>query len=482
MAGIRRNLSENYADFLSAATVSEMAGLRALPWQGEPLQGEAVAAQFDAIIGLTTITGAMPFLETAKMAAKSDAGNWQYLKSEPLGHFLVENRALFRAYSHAAGRERCTIVGDYSPAYLAQVTTNIAGMEAANLAILAAAQIQAERGGKTVLIDADPQGQFVFPLLSLPKAPDVLTENLQKPSSFRADMTKCIVPLGKDLHYLNLQASSLRPFDDDELSRILGFLDVDFENIVVYAGKLRSRWLSANAHVNFAVGDASYRGELESLLRHREGSHTALLAKGKEQYFPCLGAEFSAKKPFEFWQNPPHELLAVKKFIRQTAGTNRIAIGGSAGASGFLSCFTGLNLYLRHADSGELKAEEVLKRLQNRLRAYYPKSAFFSTRSIYRNVSTLSKAAATTILEVGEYPQLVSLLQSTELRAAAIFPAGILRPLNESGVRISAVSADGLLQFRDRAQRGGFDRVVSVPRFKLKNPNALGAIMEQVQA
>lgn len=459
-----------------------MAGLRALPWQAEPLPGEAVAAQFDPAIGLTAITGAMPFLETAKMTPKGATENWQYLKSEPLGHFLVENRALFRTYAHAASGEKCTIVGDYSPAYLVQVTTNIAGMEAANLAVLTAAQIQSERGGKTLLIDADPQGQFVFPLLSLPKAPDVLTENLQKPSSFRADMGKCIVPLSKDLHYLNLQASSLRPFADDEISRILGFLDADFENVVVYAGKLRSRWLSANAHVNFAVGDATYRGELESLLRHRDGSHTVLLAKGKEQYFPCLTPEFSAKKPLEFWLNPPHELLAVKKFIRQTAATNRIAIGGAARANGFLSCFTGLNLYLRFADSGENKAEEILNRLQSRLRAYYPKSAFFSTRSIYRNVAALPKAATTTILEVGEYPQLVSLLQSAELRAAAIFPAGILRPLSVDGVRISAVSADGLLQFRERAQRGGFDRVISVPRFKLKKPNALGAIMEQVQA
>ena len=207
-----------------------------------------------------------------------------------------------------------------------------------------------------------------------------------------------------------------------------------------------------------------------------------LLAKGKEQYFPCLSAGFSAKRPLEFWLHPPHELLAMQKFIRQTAATNRIAIGGAGNASGFLSCFTGLALYLRFADDSDRKAEEILDRLQNRLRAYYPKSAFFSTRSIYRNVAVLPKVAATTILEVGDYPQLVSLVQSAELRAAAIFPAGILRPLSAGGVRISAASADGLLQFRERAQRGGFDRVVSVPRFKLKNPNALGAIMEQVQA
>jgi hypothetical protein len=116
------------------------------------------------------------------------------------------------------------------------------------------------------------------------------------------------------------------------------------------------------------------------------------------------------------------------------------------------------------------------------LRAYYPKSAFFSTRSIYRNIANLPNVAVTTLLEVGEYPQLVSLLRSAELRATAVFPAGILRPLLVDSVRISAVSADGLLRFRDRAQRGGYDRVVSVPRIKLKNPNALGAIMEQVQA
>lgn len=482
MAGSTRILSENYADFLNTATTTESAALRALPWQTEAVPGEAVAAQFDTELGLTTISGALPFLETPKMAAKPAAENWQYLKSEPLGHFLVENRALYRAYTHEAGRQRCTIVGDYAQAYVAQVTTNIPGMEAANFAIFAAAQILSERGGKMLLIDADPQGQFVFPLLSLPKAPDVLTENLQKPSSFRADMTKCVVPLAKDFNYLNLQASSLRPFSDDELSRILGYLDADFENIVVYSGKLRSQWLSANAHVNFAIGEPTYKGELESILRHRDGSHTALITKGKEQYFPCLTAEFSGKKSIDFWLNPPHELLAIKKFIRQTAGTNRIAIGGAGHASGFLSCFTGLNLYMRYADMDGKKAEDVLTRLQGRLRAYYPKSAFFSTRSIYRNVASLPKIAATTILEVAEYPQLVSLLQSAELRATAIFPAGILRPLLADGVRISAVSADGLLRFRDRAQRGGYDRIISAPRIKLKNPNALGAIMEQVQA
>lgn len=482
MAGSRRSLSENYADFLGAVTGDEAAALRALPWQGDPLPGEAVAAQFAPEIGLTAITGAMPFLETPKMAAKPEGESWQYLKSEPLGHFLVENRALFRAYAHEASRQKYAIVGDYAPAFLAQVSTNIPGMEAANFAIFAAAQIESERGGKTLLIDADPRGQFVFPLLPLAKAPDVLTENLQKPSSFRTDLTKCIVPLSKNLQYLNLQASSLRPFSDDELSRIMGFLDADFENIVVYTGKMRSRWLSTNAHVNFAVGESTYRGELESILRHRDGSHTALIAKGKEQYFPCLTGEFFTKQPLEFWVNPPHELLSVKKFIRQFAATTRIAIGGTGQTPGFLACYTGLNLYLRYADANEKNAEEVLARLQSRLRAYYPKSAFFSTRSIYRNVAALPKTAATTIMEVGEYPQLVSMIQSAELRAAAIFPAGILRPLSAEGVRISAASADGLLRFRDRARRGGFDRVISVPRFRLQNPNALGAIMEQIQA
>ncbi|MFO1472614.1 MAG: hypothetical protein U1F27_16445 [Turneriella sp.] len=482
MAGTGRILAENYAGFLATATATELAALRALPWQAEPVPGEAVAAQFDAEIGLTAITGAMPFLETPKMAAKPEGDGWQYLKSEPLGHFLVENRALFRAYAHEAGKQKCAIVGDYEPAYLAHVTTNVAGMEAANFAIFAAAQILAERGGRTLLIDADTQGQFVFPLLSLPKAPDVLTESLQKPSSFRADLNRCIVPLGKDFDYLNLQAPSLRPFSEDELCRILGYLDGDFENIIVYAGKLRSKWLSANAHINFAVGEPTYKGELESILRHRDGSHTALITKGKQPYFPCLGGEFSTKKPVGFWLNPPHELLAVNKFVRLIAGTNRIAIGGAGQSVGFLSCYTGLNLYLRYADMSDKKPEDVLARLQGRLRAYYPKSAFFSTRSIYRNIANLPNVAVTTLLEVGDYPQLVSLLRSAELRATAVFPAGILRPLLVDGVRLSAVSADGLSHFRDRAQRGGYDRVVSVPRIKLKNPNALGAIMEQVQA
>lgn len=135
MAGSRRSLSENYADFLGAVTGDEAAALRALPWQGDPLPGEAVAAQFAPEIGLTAITGAMPFLETPKMAVKPEGESWQYLKSEPLGHFLVENRALFRAYAHEASQQKYAIVGDYAPAFLAQVSTNIPGMEAANFAI-----------------------------------------------------------------------------------------------------------------------------------------------------------------------------------------------------------------------------------------------------------------------------------------------------------------------------------------------------------
>lgn len=471
--------ARNYAEFLGTANTGERQGLGALPWQAEPIAIESVSAEFSPEAGLVSLSGSMPFIETPAATA---AGTGKHLKSELLAQFLVQNRALFRGYVHEAHRQKYAIVGDYEPAYLAQVSSEIAGMEGANFAVFLAAQLAVARGGKTLLIDADTHNQFLFPLLSLKDTPRVLTENLQKPSSFRNDLTACIVTLSKEISYLNLQAPSLRPFSDSELSRICAFLDADFANIVIYSGQMVSPWLSANAQVNFAIGNTDWKSELKSLARHREGAHTVLLARGRERFFPCLTTEFATRQTLDFWREVPHELTALRNFVRRVTTLNRVAVGGNAQSEGFLSCHTGLGLYLRYADYTEAEADKVLSRLQGRLRAYYPKTAFFSERSIHRNIRALPNATATTILETGDNVQLVSLMQSAELRATAIFPSGILRPLKTGDLRISACSADGFLRFREIACRGGFDRVLTVPRVRLKNPNALGAVMEQLQA
>lgn len=481
MATTRPQAEENFSEYLLSADADEIAALQTLPWQAEVLPGESVQAHFTGPV-ITYLGGAMPFVETARNTARLFAEGTQHLKSDVLAQFLLQNRALFRGYLAAAAKNKREIIGDYEPAYVAQVTTDIPGMEAANFAFFLSAQLRNGRGGKTILVDADPQNQFVFPLLSLTDQPAVLTENLQKPSTFQADLGKAIIKLDAALSYLNLQASSLRPFSDDELSRIVCFLDSEFDNIVIYSGKHRSAWLSKNAHITFAVCEANFTAEAAALSAHRQGAHTVLLAKGKEHYFPCLTSEFGTIAPLDFWINKQPGLNAITTFVRNITTTDRLSVGGSTSLAGYLPCYTGINLYLRYAGGEEKDAEKVLTTLQNRLRAYYPRTAFFSTRSVFRAMAQLPKNAATTLMEVGDNVQIVSLLQSSELRAAAVFPAGILRPLKTGSVRISAVSADGLIRFRELAPRAGISRMIQAPRYRLKHPNALGAIMEQVQA
>lgn len=472
---------ENFARLFSALKRDELAALRALPWQSEPLTGETVTAVFSNETGLNYLAGAIPFIVTDKHEPAT-AANREHLKSEILAQFLAERRALLRSYLQAAGEAGYGLVGDLTSGHITQITTDIPGMDAANFAIFFSAQIAAHSGRKTLLIDADPQNQFVFPLLTFAQPPKILTENLQKPATFKADLNGCVVSLGKNLSYLNLQAPSLRAFSDEEIARLCGFLDADFENLVFYSGQFKSDWLSANAHTNYAVCSGTYKAELKSLLRHAAGSHTVLLRKSGEQYLPCLSDFFSYKRSFEEWQTVTPALVALKEFIVRTYQSTRLVIGGRENLPGQLHCLTGFDLYAHYAGLEGADAERALNALQKRLRAFYPKSAFFSARSVLGRVKNLPQRVATTLLEVGDEPQLVSLAASTELRAAAIFPAGILPAILAEGVRVSACTAHGFTRFRATAARGGFTTVLAAPRYRLAKPNALAAIMEQVQA
>ena len=472
---------ENFARLFSAIKRDELVALRALPWQNEPLTGETVAAVFSNETGLNYLAGAVPFIATEKHEPIPSA-NREHIKSEALAQFLIERRSLLRSYLQTATEWGYTTVGDLTPAHITHITTDIAGMDAANFAIFYAAQIASLSGKKTLLIDADPQNQFVFPLLTFAQPPKILTEHLQKPATFKADLNSCIVTLGKNFSYLNLQAPSLRAFGDDEIARLCGFLDADFDNLVFYAGQFRSAWLSANAHTNYAVCAGTYKTELKSVLRHAGGSHTVLLRKSTEQYLPCLSDFFSQKRPLEDWQTVAPAQVALKEFIVRTYQATRLVIGGHENLPGHLHCLTGFDLYAHYAALQGADAERALNALQKRLRAFYPKSAFFSARSVLSRVKNLPHRVATTMLEIGEEPQLVSLASSTELRAAAIFPAGILPAILVDGVRVSACTAHGFTRFRSIAARGGFTSVLAAPRYRLTKPNALAAIMEQVQA
>jgi hypothetical protein len=473
-------MTEDFAGLFAAIRREELAALKELPWQNEPLPGESVSATFSNETGLTSLNGAIPFLETEKSPLPTGE-NRVHMKSEELAQFLAQHRALFRSYRKAAETEHYRTVGDVTPSHITHVTSDIPGMEAANLAIFIAAQIS-QGGSKTLLIDADPQNQFVFPLITFPEPPKLLTEQLQKPSTFKADLTKAIVPLNRNLSYLNLQASSLRPFDDAEMTRLCGFLDADFENLVFYCGRFRSAWLSSNAHLNYAVCPASYKSELAALLRHAQGSHTVLMKKGREPYLPLLSDFFSVKRPLEEWQQNIPMVAALAEFVLKTHRANRLVIGGRENLAGNLHCYTGFELFARYAGLADADAERALNALQKRLRPYYPKASFFGERSILNRVKSLPNRAATTILEVGDEPQIVSLISSPELKAAAIFPAGIMKAISTNGVRISACSAHGFVRFQTLAARGGFTSVLTAPRYRLAKPNALAAVMEQVQA
>jgi hypothetical protein len=467
------------AHLFASMNANEAGALAALDWTETPAPGDTVCATFSPASSLLTMRGSAPFLSMLKENISAEESEWRYLKSDALGQFLVCNRSLLRAYIHEARAAGYPIVGDYTPARLFQVTSELAGMEAANLAILLATL---DVGVKTILIDADPKNQFLFPLLPFDEMPPVLTENLEKPSTFRADLARCIRNPDKNISYLNLQATSLRPFNDDEIARIMCHLDAEYEQIIVYSGRLNSNWLTTNALANFAVTDSGYNNELGSLIRHSAGCHTILMQKARDTFFPGLTAEFSRKRTIADWEQIRIQLKTLTDFCRKILTSTRLAIGSAEKLPRQLNCFTGVGLYARYAGVEAGDADAKINAMQKKLRPLFPTSTFFSKRSIYRNLASMPIQPVTTMLEVGINPQLVSLVRSAEMRALAIFPAGILPAVSKGGVRVSACSAKGLMRFKTLASRGGLTQMTTAAPVKLRRPDALAAILEQVQA
>lgn len=475
--------SQRFDDFsaLCAAILpSELEALRALPWQKAAIPLDAVVAQFSTETGLTTLQGAVPFLETEKIAPP-EGDDWLHLKNEIFTQFLLAHKALCRAYLHEIQARHLVRVGDFSPARMTHVTTELSGMAAANLAIYIAAQCAENNPRPTLVVDADPKGQYVFPLLDFKDVPKVLTEHLQKPSTFKADLAACVAPLQKNLAYLNLQASSLRPFTDDELSNIVGFLEEDYEHIVVYAGRHRSRFLTQNATTNYAVCNAGFRGELAAITRHASGMHTVLIKSGKSPFDAALNGDFERRAALDFWKQPHDAHHALREFILTADQATNLIFGGNAERRSLLHCHAGLDLYLHYAGSEAASPEATLQKLQKKLSAYYPRDSFFSARSATKSMAVLPQRTATALVETGTEPQLVSLIGANELRAAAIFPAGITPAIVADGVRFSSCGAAGLARFRQTFARGGFTAFGQVPRWRMRHPNALGAVMEQLQ-
>lgn len=469
--------AENYAHLLAAITPEEKEALLALDWQAQPLPGESVMMRHEKAAGITHLAGALPFLETHKAELPSDEMRW--LRSESLAQFLLQHRALCHSYLKLARGARYTLCGAPSPARVLQVAAEIPGVEAAAFAVFLASRA-AQLGDKVLLVDADDQNQFVFPLLHFAELPPVLTENLQKPSSFRTDLTRCIVKAWPNVDYLNLHATSLRPFDDTELCRICGFLDADYDSVIFYSGRRLSKWLSHNADTTFSFCANSYTGELAALERHAFSPHLVLLHPGDDYYFPWLTREFRREIPADHWQNVPPELNVLANFITRVLSAKRLLLG-DGDLAGALNAYNGASLYLRLSGAESSAAESTINALQGRLRALYPRDTFFSARSAICAVARLPIMPVTTLLELDGWPQLLSLASSPELLASAVFPSGVIGALFAGARKLAAISPQGLAKFRNLALRGNFTEIYSAARLHFKKPNALAALLEQSQ-
>ncbi len=466
----------NFSRLLRAILPGELESLQQLDWQVSPLAGEAIYAKFEKPAGITCLGGALPFLETHK--AEAPAG-FLWTRSDNLARYLSENRALCRSYLTEARAERLALHGVLEQAQLLQVSAETAGAEAAAFAIFLATRAAAS-GNKVLLADADDQNQFVFSLLGFADMPPVLTENLQKPSSFRTDLTRCITKAWQGVDYLNLQATSLRCFSDLELSRICGFLDADYDTIILYSGRRASPWLSLNAALTFSFCAPSLKGEMAALIRHAGSPHLVLLRRGDDYYFPWLTPEFARIVPEDRWQNLPANLNVLAGFVDRVLSARRVVIGNGE-IGGALNVLNGASLYLRLSGVDASEAEQTIRSLQNRLRAYYPRDAFFSARSATRALARLELVPVSVLLEINAQPQLVSLPASPELLSAAVFPQGVIPALDKDGVRISAIGPGGLDRFRSLALRGQIREVYAAERLRWRKPNALAALLEQMQ-
>lgn len=470
-------VAENYARLLAAITPEEIEALLALDWQLQQLPGEAVGMRHEKPVGFTHLTGALPFLETYKADFPQDL---RWLRSDQLAQFLLQNRALCSSYLKLARVEKLMLRGAPNPARVLQVAAEIPGVEAAAFAVFLAARA-AQSGDRVLLVDADDKNQFVFSLLAFSELPPVLTENLQKPSSFKSDLARCITKAWPNVDYLNLHATSLRPFNDTELCRICGFLDADYDTVIFYSGRRKSDWLSHNADTTFSFCTPSYKGELAALERHALSPHLVLLHQGNDYYFPWLTAEFRRAVPADYWQSVPPALHVLANFVTRVLSAKRLLFGdGDLG--GALNVYNGAALYLRLSGAENIEADKVVNSLQGRLRARYPRDTFFSARSAIRAIARLPTAPVSVLLEIDGAPQLVSLACSPELLATAVFPQGVISALSAGTKKLTAITPQGLEKFRVSALRGHFTEIYSAPRLRFKKPNALAALLEQTQS
>lgn len=462
---------------MGAILPGELEGFDALDWQSAPLAGESVFALSEKSAGITVLGGALPFVETHKGEAPAGC---KWTSSDNLAHFLAENRALGRAYLSLARGARLTLHETLTQAQLLQVAAETAGVQPAAFAIFLAAR-SAAAGNKVLLADADDTNQFVFSQLGFSELPAVLTESLQKPSTFRADLTRCITRLWPGVDYLNLQATSLRCFNDTEISRICGFLDADYDTIILYSGRRRSAWLSLNASVTFSYCSPSLKGEMAALTRHAGSPHLVLLRRGEDHYFPWLTPEFAGAVPEDRWQKVPAPLNVLAGFVDRVLSAKRLLLGiGELPAA--LHVLNGASLYFRLNGTAAGETHKTVNGLQNRLRAHYPRDAFFSARSATRALARLQLLPVTVLLEINGQPQLVSLPASPELLAAAVFPQGVIPALQADGIRVSSAGPGGIDRFRTQALRGHAGEVYCAERLRLHKPNALAALLEQMQA
>ena len=468
--------AENLSRLLKAILPVELESLQAQDWQSVPLAGEAICARFEKPAGITGLGGALPFLETRKIEPPE---GYQWTRSDNLARFLAENRALCRSYLTIARADRQLLHGAPDHAQLLQVAAETAGAEAATFAIFLATRAAAA-GNKVLLADADDQNQFVFSLLGFAEMPPVLTENLQKPSSFRSDLARCITTAWQGVDYLNLQATSLRCFNDIELSRICGFLDADYDTIILYSGRRPSGWLSLNAALTFSVCAPSLKGEMSALSRHAGSPHLVLLRRGEDSSFPWLTREFGRMVPEDRWQNLPANLNVLAGFVDRVLSARRLVIGNGE-MVGALSVLNGAALYCRLSGTEPEHIEKTVNGLQSRLRAHYPRDTFFSARSATRALARLQRLPVSVLLEINGQPQLVSLPVSPELLATAVFPQGVIPALTADNTRVSAAGPGGIDRFRTLALRGQATEIYSAERLRLKKPNALAALLEQMQ-
>lgn len=470
----------NSSELLSAITPPEFADFQALAWQPVvALPGDFVFAQMSENVGLIALTGAMPFTETRKLSPDAQTGdNWVMLNTESVAQYLMRNPALRRSYRRALHQSGSAAISLSEPARIIQVSAEIAGLEAANFAIFCACQA-ASFGGRTLLLETDPKNQFVFPLLPLAETPKILTENLQKPATFKADLAGCLVKLSKNLSYLNVHASSLRPFDSEELASIITLLDADFDTIICYSGRSSTSWLSRNATTNYAIVNPAFSSESAALRRHAGGMHTVLIGRGDKSLLPTLGREFSAKQPLDFWTNETSLKNLKNQFGRHFLAKNMI-LGSHESSASNLGVHVGIDLYSRYAESVDNDFPSVIKTLQKKLHAVYPRRSFFSTRSILKHIDNLNVLPLTTAVEINGMPQLLSWPHSAELRATAIFPAGVLEPRDVQGMRINPLTSRGHVRLKTLLNRIGLEGVVVGPKSTRLAPTALGAVLEQM--